>query len=632
MKPEIIQQLTCLLWRRRMKALLRSSLVCLLSSGMLMAQSTDAAQSSATSKPKTTRTAARRRTAAQAGPSTADQLKELRDMLTTQQQQIRQLQNQLAARDQQVQQAQQAASDANAKASDAAAKATEAQSTHSDTTAQVASLKDTVGALKANDQNLAETIQSEQKRVNEATENPAAIHFKGATISFTGSFLAAETVWRDRGMGADINTQLTGAPFDGAPNANLSEFNASGRQSRLAILAEGKMGNWTGRGYWESDWLSAGTTSNSNQSNSYTNRQRQIFAQAESTKGWTFTGGQMWSLVTETRNGLQNRTEVLPQTIDSQYTAGFSWERQFGFRVTKNVGKKVFLGGAVEEAQTLNLGGGGAGTFTYQQAGNTAGLLNNGGNTSQQNYSYNWLPDFVGKIAFEPGYGHYEIFGLLRGFRDRVYPNATAANVGTAASGVGAFNATTLAGGLGANARFAIVPKKLDFGFHILAGDGVGRYGDATLADVTTRANGTLAPIRAGSILIGLELHATPKLDIFGYYGADYAERQLYNGTGSIGYGRPTAASTGCNVATIAATGNNTPTSSTTNPAACGPDTRDIQEASLGYWYDFYRGSKGRLRQGFQYSFLNKQTWRGTGGSPTANTNMVFTSFRYYLP
>src|SRR5947208_6245739 len=149
MKPEIIEQLTFLLWRRRMKALLRSSLVCLLSSGMLIAQSTDAAQNSATSKPKTSRTTARHRTAAApAGPSTADQLKELRDMLTTQQQQIRQLQNQLAARDQQVQQAQQAATDANAKASDAAAKATEAQSTHSDTTAQVASLKDTVGPLK----------------------------------------------------------------------------------------------------------------------------------------------------------------------------------------------------------------------------------------------------------------------------------------------------------------------------------------------------------------------------------------------------------------------------------------------------------------------------------------------------
>jgi cell division septum initiation protein DivIVA len=615
-----------------MKPLLRSSLVCLLMSSMLLAQS--AAPSQGTAAKSKAKTGTRRTTAkAAAGPTTEDQLRELRDMLSQQQQQIRQLQSQLAARDQQVQQAQQSASEASAKASEAASRATEAANSIGDTKTQVASLSDTVGAVKMNSQNLTETIQSEQKRVTEAVESPTAIHFKGATISFTGSFVAGETVWRDRGLASDINTQLSAGPFDGAPNANLSEFNASGRQSRLAILVEGKLSpQWTGRGYYEMDWLGAGVTSNSNQSNSYLNRQRQIFAQAESASGWTFTGGQTWSLVTETRSGLQNRTEVLPQTIDAQYTAGFSWERQFGFRVTKNVNKKVFLGAAIEEAQTLNLGGGASGTFTYQQAGNTGGLLNNGGFTAQQNYSYNYLPDFVFKAAFEPGYGHYEVFGLVRGFRNRVFPNATAANVGTAASGVGAFNYTAIGGGIGGNARFAIVPKKLDLGFHILAGDGVDRYGDSTLADVTTRLDGTLAPIRGGSALVGLELHATPKLEVYAYYGGDYAERQLYNAAGSAGYGRFTAATTGCTIETIAATGNNTPVSTTTNPASCSPDTRDIQELSTGFWYDFYRGNKGRLRQGFQYSYLNKQTWRGTGGSPTANTNMVFTSFRYYIP
>ena len=618
-----------------MKALLRSSLVCLLMSGMLFGQSASTAQSSSASKSKT-KTAARRRAPAKpAGPTTAEQIKELRDMLSSQQQQIQQLQGQLAARDQQVQQAQATASDANAKVADASAKATEAQAAASDARTQAASLTDTVAAVKTNDQNLAETIQSEQKRVNDEVLNPAAIHFKGATISFTGSFVAGETVWRDRGMAADINTQLTGAPFGGAANANLSEFNASGRQSRLAILAEGKIGRWTGRGYYETDWLGAGVTSNSNQSNSYLNRQRQIWAQAESEGGWTFTGGQMWSLVTETRSGLQNRTEVLPQTIDAQYTAGFSWERQFGFRLTKAFGKKVYLGASVEEAQTLNVGGGVSGTFTFQQAGNTAGLLNNGGNTAQQNYSYNYTPDFVVKAAFEPGYGHYEVFGIVREFRDRVFPNATAANAGTAAGTVGAFNYTTTGGGIGGNARFAIVPKKLDLGVHVLAGDGVGRYGDATLSDVTTRLDGTLAPIRGGSALVGLELHATPKLEVYAYYGGDYLERQLYNAAGSAGYGRTSVATFGCNVQTIPAAGNNTPTSSVgiaNDPANCSPDTRDISEFSGGYWFDFYRGAKGRLRQGFQYSFLNKQTWRGNGGSPTANDNMVFTSFRYYLP
>ncbi|HWY69837.1 MAG TPA: hypothetical protein VNX88_14295 [Terriglobales bacterium] len=619
-----------------MKALLRSSLVCLLSSGMLVAQSASTTQSTASTQSKTRKTTTRRAAKpAAAADTTAEQLRELRDMLTTQQQQIRQLQTQLAARDQQVQLAHQAANDANAKAAEASARASEAASTIGDSKTQVATLSDTVSALKANDQNLTETIQSEQKRVNDEFGNPAAIRFKGIGISFTGSFLEAASVWRDKGMGADINTQLTGGPFNGAPNANISELNLSGRQSRLAILAEGKIGNWTGRGYYEGDFLSAGVTSNDNQSNSYTFRQRQAFAQAESASGWTITGGQMWSLATETRSGLANRTEVLPQTIDPQYTSGFTWARQFGFRVTKSFGtkRKFFLGGAVEEAQTLNLGGAGAGTFIYQQAGNTGGLYNNGGNTAQQNYSYNYLPDFIIKAAFEPGFGHYEVFGILRGFRDRVYPNATAANQGTAASGVGAFNYTTIAGGLGFNSRFAIVPKKLDLGFHILGGDGVGRYGDDTLADVTTRADGTLAPIRGGSALAGLELHATPKLEVYGYYGGDYDERQLYNAAGSQGYGRFTAATTGCNVATIAVGGAiNTPASSTTNPANCSPDTRDVQELSVGYWYDFYRGPKGRFRQSFQYSYLNKQTWRGTGGSPTANLNMFFTALRYYLP
>src|SRR5262249_44450734 len=282
-----------------MKALLRSFLVCMFLGSMVLAQST----SSSTAK-KTTRRAAK----PAAADATAQQLQELRDMLTQQQQQIRQLQNQLAARDQQVQQAHQAATEANAKATQAAASASEAASTIGDSKTQVATLSDTVSALKANDQNLTETIQAEQKRINEDYGSPATIKFKGIGLSFTNSFLEFASVWRDRGMGADINTQLTGAPWNGGPNANLSELNFTGRHSRLALLAEGKIGSWTGRGYYEADWLGAGVTSNSNQSNSYVMRQRQIWGQAESASGWSIAGGQMWSLVTEYRSGLAPRT------------------------------------------------------------------------------------------------------------------------------------------------------------------------------------------------------------------------------------------------------------------------------------------------------------------------------------
>ena len=104
---------------------------------------------------------------------------------------------------------------------------------------------------------------------------------KGITLSPTGSFLAAETVWRQKATGGDINTQFTGVPLNYANAAQYSEFYGSGRQSRIALLATGKASpDLTIGGYYEADFLSAGVTSNNNESNSYTLRQRQVWAQA----------------------------------------------------------------------------------------------------------------------------------------------------------------------------------------------------------------------------------------------------------------------------------------------------------------------------------------------------------------
>jgi hypothetical protein len=65
-------------------------------------------------------------------------------------------------------------------------------------------------------------------------------------------------------------------------------------------------------------------------------------------------------------------------------------------------------------------------------------------------------------------------------------------------------------------------------------------------------------------------------------------------------------------------------------PGSC---TRDVQEGTLGYWYDIYRGSKGRLRQGFQYSYTTREIWATLPGyAPKAIEQGVWTSFRYYLP
>ena len=92
-------------------------------------------------------------------------------------------------------------------------------------------------------------------------------------------------------------------------------------------------------------------------------RQRQIWAQAKLDSGWSFTGGQMWSLVTEDKKGIDNRQEWTPLTIDPQYNVGFTWARQYGFRVVKDFGDKFALALSVEGPQAT-IGGRGFSAVT----------------------------------------------------------------------------------------------------------------------------------------------------------------------------------------------------------------------------------------------------------------------------
>jgi hypothetical protein len=441
----------------------------------------------------------------------------------------------------------------------------------------------------------------------------------------------------------------------------------------------------------ESDFLGAGITSNNNQSNSYVLRLRQGWGQAKFDNGFTITGGQMWSLVTETKKGVENRQEALPLVIDPQYNVGFSWARQYAIRVSKSFGDKLTLAASVEEAATtLTVHGNPTATipastnvtvngvtvptlttttfnnFLVDAPGLTQGLYNPTGT-----YADNKTPDFVFKAALDPGWGHYEVFGIVSNFRDRVYPcfaangaiNLTLAGDGTtpfptvaipanpcALTGStnpasGAFNYSSTGGGIGANAR-ARFGHKLDVGIHVLGGDGIGRYGSAGLPDTTTRPDGTLALIRNHQALGTVEFHATSQLDIYAYVGGEYAGRTTFN-SGKEGYGNFARRDDGCAVQSLpiaapAAAINTTAVLGSNGfiPDAlsnCDGDTGSIFEGSIGFWYRAYDGPKGRFQWGPQYSYVSRNTWSGvnaTGGGvgPHGIDNMVFTSFRYYLP
>ncbi|HMI49890.1 MAG TPA: hypothetical protein VK525_00160 [Candidatus Saccharimonadales bacterium] len=565
-----------------------------------------------------------------AKPAAADyreEIEELRELMRQQAQQLSEQQDQLRALTEQLKAAGRAGSSAPAAVSPAPA-----------------SNKDVAIRPESNASAAAAEMRSDEKSAK-PDEAPTSIHIKGITLT-PGGFFAAESVYRSHATSSDINTPFTSIPFGGNSLSRESEFNASARQSRISMLAEGKIDHAKFTGYYETDFLSAGATSNNRQSNSYTMRQRQFWGQAALDGGWSFTGGQMWSLVTETKKGVQNRSEANPMTIDPQYNVGFSWARQYGFRVAKTFADDKFtLAFAVEGPQTTFGGRGVAnGIFFVNAPGSGGGLFNA---TDTTGYTVNQSPDFVIKAAADPGWGHYEVFGVISRFRDRVFP--CGANVTTttpcaidgsvATSAVGAFNDSRGGGGIGFNLRAPVLGKYGDLGIHFLGGDGVGRYGSAQLSDVTARPDGTLAPIRGGQALGTLELHPTPKFDVYLTYGIEYAFRAWYdtsNGTSisSVGYGSPFFNNSGC--------GTEVPPTGVGAPGAggtCNGDLRNVQEATIGFWQRFYKGPKGTVQWGLQYSYLVKNTWSGNnntpsdfGNQPKAIDNMVFTSFRYILP
>jgi len=593
----------------QMKLTVKAAAIAFLAASLVVSY----AQTSGTTPPA-------KKPAAPAGPTVQQQIDDMKQQF---QGEIDGLKSDLAAKDEQLKQAQQTAADAQTAAAKAEADATAQQQAVTDNAAAVTTLQGTVGDLKINAVSLATTVSDETTSIKKAINNPDVLHFKGITLSPTGSFLAAETVWRQGATGGDINTPFTGVPLANSDASQLSEFFGSGRQSRLALKAVGKLPSFTMTGYYEMDWLSAGVTSNNNQSNSYTLRQRQLWADAKTTSGWDFSGGQGWSLVTETTQGLTRGSEILPATIDAQYEAGFVWTRQYSFRVSKDFGKTFYLGASIENAEMLNPAGQGIPTNElFGSIGTGGGLYN-----LNANYSFNYTPDFVVKMAFEPGWGHWELFGIERNFRDRIYP-ATGSP----------YNSTAIGDGIGGGFRAPLGTKVIMIGLKGLWGQGVGRYGSSTIADVTLRPNATISPIHGFSALSTVELNPTPNFNMYFNYGGDYLDRDYaLNGTTQVGYGTRSTNMSGCLTETFngtAAAGG----AAAIAPANCGGSNKDVQEFTAGYWWNIHNSPKGRLRQGIQYSRFERDLWSGAGGTANpgngakGDDSMIFTSLRYYLP
>jgi hypothetical protein len=446
-----------------------------------------------------------------------------------------------------------------------------------------------------------------------SSEEPTSFHYKGLTLT-PGGFLEGTMLLRTRNENADIANNYSAIPLNGSSNAKLSEFRGSARNSELSLLVQGTAGSTKLKGYVEADFLGAAPTANYVESNSWTPRLRQLWVQLDKPSGWTITAGQTWSLLTTNQQGIASLAELRPGGEDGQYVVGFTWTRQRAFRVTKNFNNKVWTAFAVEEPET-----------TYSAAFVPANIM--GLNTSpnaatgvnllpflpnySSGFSTNLAPDLLAKVAFEPGWGHFEIKALGRFFRDRIASTAT----------TNGHTNTTEGYGLGFGALMPFANKKLDVSLEGLLGQGIGRYGSSGLPDaIINPTTGALRPLREARIMGGFVYHHRSRLDLYAYGGDEYAGRDAFiSPTGTAaGYGSPLVSYASC-----------------TNEVAmngCGGANRNIYEATAGYWYRLYRGEFGRIEQGNQVVYIHRNLWSGIGTTPQGSDVVVYTSLRFYLP
>ena len=459
--------------------------------------------------------------------------------------------------------------------------------------------------LAADTQSAANQPVIGQPAANQPANNAGGLtmNYKGITVNF-GGFLEAAGIYRNKNMNSDVATPFQKLPLSNSAGYYQQETDFSARQSRLSLLVQGDYSPRTHlAGYYEMDFLGAATTANSNESNSYNPRIRNLYTTIDwdalggSALGLHLLAGQNWSLVTLNDKGITPRNEVSPSVIDAQYVPGFTWARQPQFRIVADYNKKLWLALSIENAQTAN-----AATGPNPSAKTNLAIGQTAGSNFQGTISANAWPDFIVKLVYEPGWGHFEIFDLVRTFESSIAGNGTVTSTNPTENSVGV------------GVILPLFTEKLKFQFSGLYGQGIGRYGSGQLPDVTMDQIGNLVPLTELQLLGGLRFDPTSEWSFYAYYGREQVAGN-YQDVGGKGYGL------GSNLynTTIGA-----PISSSQ------AQVEAVSQVTVGAWWKFYQGSFGKWQAGLQYSYTDNTYFSGIGGSPYATNSIVMTSLRYY--
>lgn len=425
-----------------------------------------------------------------------------------------------------------------------------------------------------------------------------------------GGYVEAATIFRSRNNVSDISSNFGSLPFSNDPNHHVSEFRETARQSRLAALIEGNIADdLRAQAYIETDFQASGSSSNSRLSNSYVLRERVFYGQLIDDKDdLTLLAGQNWSLLTLQNHGMRARDEQTPIVIDAQYIPGFTWTRNPQIRIVKGFDHSRYnLGLSVESPQQVIAPGA---SGAYLPPGATHSTFRNPGigiNNPSTDYSTDIAPDVIAKFGADPGWGHYEIYGLMRVAHSRVTYD-----------GYGQ-SKTQLTGGGGAGAILPLEKKhKINLQLSGLFGKGIGRYSSANTPDATIGPDGQLAPLPTALALAGIYGNVSPNFQIYAYAGTEaILSRQSFLAEGRpYGYGSPSYQLIGCKKEGAPA-------------SLCQTSIRQSAQGTTGFWWTSLHGDYGTLRVGAQYSYTTLWSFSGIGGEPRTDAHMAFLSFRY---
>jgi hypothetical protein len=421
-----------------------------------------------------------------------------------------------------------------------------------------------------------------------------------------GGYFDMTSIYRQQNQNADSASNWNASiPYANSREYRQSEFRASARNTRISLTATAKPDEENTLGaFVETDFAGVGTTSSANQTSNYTPRLRQAFATYENSDlGLHILGGQTFSLTTMGTEGIQPRKEALPMVLDSGYLPGYVYTRDAQMRVAADFANKKVWAALSVEAPNTNYGG----IAVPSNVNSESGASLNGASatsTAAANLVANDIaPDIVAKMAFDPGFGHYEIYGLTRFFHDRT----------VATNGVGGHDNEALGLGGGTSAYFKVVPKKMEVVASFLGGKGIGRYATAQLPDYAFTPSGDIKPLTEIAAYAGIIGHPTPTWDLFLYSGIEQTFRENFTGT-TYGYGNFDRNNDGCYV----------------EGGSCSAQTQRVWQVTGGAWKSIYKGNFGNVQLGLQSSITRKDAFSGLNDkAPHAYESVTLTSFRY---